>query len=177
MSKPKRKGRGTNVTKLIICEGISDKKFVERLKIVLHKRESGFSVKIDQAAGGGPKSAILHAINYYGDYNCKGVFIDSDLPIPVDAKRAAKNHDLLIFQSTPHCLEGFLLKLTGHPGEFINTASAKELFYKTYGLPDVVTQKWYDEHIDSLMLNKIIDNKAHCCRDIIVKLMDFFSNL
>ncbi|MDV0512477.1 hypothetical protein [Citrobacter portucalensis] len=177
MSKPKRKIRGTNKTKLIICEGISDKKFVERLKVVLHKRDCGFTVRVDQAAGGGPKSAILHAINYYGDYDFKSVFIDSDLPIPPEAKRAAINHRIDIFQSRPHCLEGLLLKMMGHNGEIMNTALAKELFYKKYDLANVVTQEWYDENIDVMLLDTIINDNKHCCCDVIKKLHGFFASV
>lgn len=174
MSRPLRKARGTIKTKLIICEGISDKKFIDRIKGIIHKRDCGFSVKIDQASGGGPKSAIIHTITYAGSFDKKCVFIDSDIPIPVDAVRAAKNHNLIIIQSIPHCLEGLLLKMTGYAGEIIDTNFAKETFYKQYELQNAVTQKWYDENINDALLEKIIEDDKHCCNKVISDLKNFF---
>ncbi|HBQ3007829.1 TPA: hypothetical protein L7V50_000149 [Klebsiella quasipneumoniae subsp. similipneumoniae] len=175
MSKPSRLQRKQIKTKLIICEGISDKKFIERFKFLTHSRDNGFTVKIDQSSGGGPKTAIIHAINYAGQFDQKCVFIDSDITIPKDAFAAAKRRGIQIIQSTPHCIEGFLLKLTGYNKEIHNTEHAKQIFYEKYSLPQVITQKWVDEYIDIVLIQLIINKDNHCCKQIITSLKKFFS--
>ena len=175
MSKSSRVLRKQIKTKLIICEGISDKKFIERIKLLTHNRDNGFTVKIDQSSGGGPKTAIIHAINYAGQFDRKCVFIDSDIAVPKDAFAAAKKRNILIIQSAPHCIEGFLLKLTGYNKEIHNTEDAKEVFYGKYNLPQIITQKWVDEYVDILLIEMIINKDNHCCREIISSLKKFFS--
>ncbi|HGG9115417.1 TPA: glycosyltransferase family A protein, partial [Enterobacter hormaechei subsp. xiangfangensis] len=88
MRKPKRMKRGVERTKLLMCEGITDKRFAECIKRLHSSRDAGFSVKLDEAGGGGPKSAILAAINHAGGFDKRVVFIDSDLVIPKDALAA-----------------------------------------------------------------------------------------
>lgn len=69
MTKPKRQKRGVERTKLLMCEGITDKRFADCLKRLLTTRKSGFSVRLDDAGGGGPKSAIMAAINHAGGFD------------------------------------------------------------------------------------------------------------
>ncbi|VGE60534.1 Uncharacterised protein [Klebsiella quasipneumoniae] len=175
MTKPIRKKKEINRTKLIMCEGVSDRAFIERLKILYHVRNCGFSVRLDDAGGGGPKSAILAAINSYGSFDKKYVFIDSDIPIPVDAKSAARNHGIIILQSTPWCLEGMLLKIMGHAGEIRDPQHAKDIMFKKYKLVNVVHQAWYDENISEKIVNEVISSKKHCCCDIISNVVNSLS--
>ncbi|MDX7438425.1 MULTISPECIES: hypothetical protein [Citrobacter freundii complex] len=53
MTKPKRAKRGVERTKLLMCEGITDKRFADCLKRLLTTRAAGFSVRLDDAGGGG----------------------------------------------------------------------------------------------------------------------------
>lgn len=92
MTKPRRVRRGVERTKLLMCEGITDKRFADCLKRLLTTRAAGFSVRLDDAGGGGPKSAIMAAINHAGGFDKRVVFIDSDLAIPNDALAAARNN-------------------------------------------------------------------------------------
>lgn len=174
MKKPSRKVKGASRTKLVICEGISDKKFMERIKELFHIRNCGFTVRLDEAAGGGPKSAIFAAINYQGDYDKKYVFIDSDLPIPQDALTAANRRNITIIQSTPFCIEGFLLKFTGHSGQVRDTQHAKNTLYRRDALPDVVTQAWYERFITQVSVDAILNQQAHCCYNVLNSSVSLF---
>lgn len=174
MSKPKRKTKELTKTKLMICEGISDKAFMERIKAVYHPRNCGFSIRLDEASGGGPKTAILAAINYYGSFDKKYVYIDSDLPIPRDALAAANSRGIVILQSIPWCLEGMLLKMTGHNGEIRSSQHAKDLLYGQYNLPNVVTHAWYEQNISEEVINKIISTNHHFCCKPLTELIDVF---
>lgn len=175
MSKPKKIKRGIGRTKLLMCEGVTDKRFAECLKKILMGRNSGFTVRLDEAGGGGPKSAILETINYAGEFDKRIVFIDSDLPIPKDALAAANNRNIKIIQSAPLCLEGFLMHLMGHHHVFVNSKEAKETFHRVYGLDGVVTERWYEENINSQLLQSIRSNHNHSCKQIVSELIDLFT--
>ncbi|EML9492538.1 glycosyltransferase family 2 protein [Enterobacter ludwigii] len=175
MRKPKRKIRGVERTKLLMCEGITDKRLAECVKRLHSSRDVGFSVKLDDAGGGGPKSAILAAINHAGGFDKRVVFIDSDLPIPKDALAAANNRNIKIIQSSPFCLEGFLMRLMGHKQHFINSDEAKECFHKRYDLDGVVTQEWYEKYITLQHINAVIGDAKHPCQHIMCDLRDVFT--
>lgn len=174
MSKPKRKTRELTKTKLVICEGISDKTFMERMKSVYHPRNCGFSVRLDEASGGGPKTAIMAAINYFGSFDKKYVYIDSDLAIPKDALTAAESRGIVILQSIPWCLEGMLLKITGYQGEIRNSQHAKDLLFGKYNLPNVVTHTWYESNISKAVINTVISTKHHDCSSHLVEIVNLF---
>ncbi|EAA1045464.1 hypothetical protein MBY25_000293 [Salmonella enterica] len=175
MTKPKRQKRGVERTKLLMCEGITDKRFADCLKRLLTTRKSGFSVRLDDAGGGGPKSAIMAAINHAGGFDKRVVFIDSDLQIPNDALNAARNRDIKIIQSFPLCLEGFLMRLMGHGQEFISSQDAKDSFHRIYNLRNVVTQEWYEEYITLQHINSVINDDRHVCQKVMIELRDVFT--
>ena len=174
MSRKARKVRGVQQTRLIMCEGITDKRFAERLKQIFNKRGNGVSVRIDEAGGGGPKSAIMAAINHAGQFDKKYVFIDSDLPIPADALAAARRKDMLINMSKPLCLEGFLLRLLGKACEINDSKHAKLIFNQTYGLVNGVSQAWYEEYITHEHLIVIMNDQDHECYNTICQLSSTF---
>lgn len=177
MSKPTRKTRMLRSTRLIICEGISDKKFVERIKTLYHPRNAGFSVKIDEAGGGGPKTAIQRAINYPGEFDRKYIYIDSDLAITATDRKAAERRNIKIIQSIPFCLEGLLLKITDFPREVTNSQHAKETLYDQYGLTTVVTEAWYEENITCQRLNTICANNNHFAAPVLTVLIAIFVDI
>ncbi|EPI2358642.1 hypothetical protein ACS5IQ_001372 [Klebsiella michiganensis] len=107
MTKPRRARRGVERTKLLMCEGVTDKRFADCLKRLLTTRAAGFSVRLDDAGGGGPKSAIMAAINHAGGFDKRVVFIDSDLAIPNDALAAARNRDIKSFNPHHYVWRGF----------------------------------------------------------------------
>jgi hypothetical protein len=174
MSKPKRSTRTAGKTKLLMCEGITDKRFAECLKQLLTTRTSGFSVRIDEAGGGGPKSAIMAAINHAGGFDRRVVFIDSDLPIPKDALSAARNNNIQIIQSTPFCLEGFLLRLMGYNSGILHSQDAKDTFLRQYNLKSVVTQDWYEQNITLTHISSVTSNVRHSCQPLMIELRDVF---
>ncbi|WP_160189612.1 hypothetical protein [Escherichia coli] len=175
MMKPRRVKRGVERTKLLMCEGITDKRFADCLKRLLTTRTAGFSVRLDDAGGGGPKSAIMAAINHAGSFDKRVVFIDSDLAIPTDALSAARNRDIQIIQSSPFCLEGFLMRLMGHNQQFVNSQEAKESFHRLYNLKNVVTQEWYEEYITLQHINSVLSDHTHVCREVLSDLCDVFT--
>lgn len=174
MSKPKRLKRNVGKTKLLVCEGVTDKRFAECLKQLLVTRETGFSIRIDEAGGGGPKSAILTAINHAGAFDKRIVFIDSDIPIPKDALAAAANHGIQIIQSTPFCLEGFLLRLMGYKNGILHPQDAKDTFLRLNGLEHVVTQGWYEKNITLAHIESVINSPKHCCQALMLELRNVF---
>ncbi|HFI5701782.1 TPA: hypothetical protein ACN7M6_001195 [Klebsiella michiganensis] len=175
MTKPRRARRGVERTKLLMCEGVTDKRFADSLKRLLTTRAAGFSVRLDDAGGGGPKSAIMAAINHAGGFDKRVVFIDSDLAIPNDALAAARNRDIKIIQSSPLCLEGFLMRLMGHNQQFINSQEAKDSFHRFYNLRNVVTQEWYEEYITLQRINSVIRDDRHICREVLNDLCNVFT--
>ncbi|ROU10034.1 glycosyltransferase family 2 protein [Kluyvera ascorbata] len=175
MSKPKRIKRNAGKTKLLMCEGLTDKRFAECLKQLLVTRTTGFSIRIDEAGGGGPKSAILAAINHAGAFDKRVVFIDSDIPIPKDALSAARNNGIQVVQSKPYCLEGFLLRLTGYSNGIMDSQDAKDSFLRLHGLENVVTQVWYDKNITIAHIESVIRNPKHSCQTLMSELRDVFT--
>lgn len=175
MKRAGRPKRTTEKTKLLICEGLTDKRFAERLKQIYKKRDSGFKIKIDDAGGGGPKSAIMTAITHAGGFDKKVVFIDSDLPITKEADAAAKRRGIPVIQSAPLCLEGMLLKIVGYKGEIRSSDEAKELFRIKYGI-FVITETWFNDYITFDVIELIKSNDNHPCYKVITSLVSEFEN-
>lgn len=175
MSKPKRLKRNVGKTKLLMCEGLTDKRFAECLKQLLVTRATEFSIRIDDAGGGGPKSAILAAINHAGGFDKRVVFIDSDIPIPKDAINAARNNGIQVIQSSPFCLEGFLLRLMGYNNGITNSQDAKDTFLRLHGLEHVVTQAWYENNITIAHIESVINDHRHSCQTIMTELRNVFT--
>lgn len=174
MSKKARKVRGTLVTKLVMCEGVTDKRFIERVKCIYHKRGNGITVRIDEAGGGGPKSAIMAAITHEGQFDRKYVFIDSDLPISKDALAAANRKGIIIIQSAPLCLEGLMLRILGNKSEIFNSPMAKDTLNGMFQLSNGITQLWYDTYINAELLTGVAEDEDHCSCNIVKSLLSIF---
>lgn len=165
MSKPIKKQRVVNnFTRLVICEGISDKKLMEKIKSIFLDRKGNLKVQIDEAGGGGPKGALNRAINFQGDFDEKYLFIDSDIPLTEEVLKVAKRRDIEIIQSVPVCLEGMLLKIKGFPKQINDAEQAKQEMQKTFGLQLVVTESWYNDHITREVCESIIADEKHCAK-------------
>lgn len=158
-----------------MCEGITDKRFAECLKQLLTTRTSGFTVRIDEAGGGGPKSAIMTAINHAGGFDKRVVYIDSDIPIPREALSAARNHKIQIIQSIPFCLEGLLLRLMGYNNGLVHSQDAKDTFLRMNNLENVVTQAWYEQNITLPLITAVLNNPVHPSQALMKELSDVFT--
>jgi len=174
MKKKPRKLRVANRTRLIICEGISDKKFLERVKRFTIQRDGGLRVSIDESGGGGPRGVLNRAINYPGQYDSKCIFLDSDINLSAEVRKICQRKSITIVQSTPFCLEGLLLKSKGYAREIRDSQHAKQEMRATYGLNLVITENWYNEHMSEIFFSSVIEDETNPASEIFLQIRRMF---
>lgn len=174
MTKPKRRTREINKTRLIVCEGVSDKKFLERVKSLIATRDGGLRVSIDSSGGGGPKGVLNTVLNTQGLYDTKYMLVDSDIPITQAIKKTCDKRDIKIVQSIPFCLEGMLLKASGFKQEIRSSKHAKEEMSKRYGLGITITEQWYEEYLTKEFLLSVIEDKTNPASDVFRSIRGMF---
>ncbi|MCG5514074.1 hypothetical protein [Ectothiorhodospira shaposhnikovii] len=72
---------------------------------------------VKAADGGGPGKIIDAVCRRYSPRDFDQVFIlmDEDVPISQNAYDKARKNNISVLSSTPYCLEGMLLDITGQP--------------------------------------------------------------
>ncbi len=103
-------------TVLLVCEGKTEKAFLQHLKSLYITRGSGVAVKIISAGGKGPEYIVAHAIrrSHRIASDRIRVLMDTDIPITAAVRSKAAQHDIQLIESNP-CLEGLLLKILDRP--------------------------------------------------------------
>ena len=101
-------------TLLIVGEGDAEIAFLSHLKTLYVPRGSGVRVTLRNAHGKGPGHVIDFAVRQARqfDFDSIAVLLDTDLPWPAAAIRAANALHLVLIASAP-CLDGLLLQLLG----------------------------------------------------------------
>jgi len=81
----RKKKRRLNHARLIVGEGLGEKKFLSYLKELYLSRDAGLSVKIKQAQGGDPSCILTYAIRQAkaADFDSVMVWMDTDVPWPL----------------------------------------------------------------------------------------------
>lgn len=74
--------RSANFTILFVCEGATEKAFLQHLKFLYVERHCGTSLKIKNAFGKGPENLVEVTIreNRNASYDRTIVFLDEDIP-------------------------------------------------------------------------------------------------
>ena len=99
-------------TVLLVCEGKTEKAFLQHLKSLYITRGSGVAVKIISAGGKGPEYIVDYAIkrSHRIASDRIRVLMDTDIPITAAVRSKAAQHNVQLVESSP-CLEGLLLKI------------------------------------------------------------------
>lgn len=110
--------KSTKKTILIVGEGETEKAFLQHIKELFIPRDADFVVKVECAAGGGPKGVLQKTIRLRSSraYDKCFVLVDSDRPFKSDSKleeRMRKKPRVEILKSTP-CIEGLFLAILQH---------------------------------------------------------------
>lgn len=153
-----KKNRQRKNTRIIVGEGISEQIFLLRLKHLFYKRGENYIVTVDQAGGGDPKSVLRFLEHYQGSFDNKYILIDSDRPVSATVSKSATAQGVKIIQSTPHCIEGMLLRTLNIKANVTNTAQAKACFYPHVCPGDVLTDTWCEKNITLGMVQARLDN-------------------
>ncbi|CAI1776425.1 Uncharacterised protein [Serratia entomophila] len=174
MSKKIRKLRVVNKTFLIVCEGVSDKRFLERIKRFTVQRDGGLRVTVDESGGGGPRGVLNRAINYPGQFDKKYMFIDSDIAITQEVAKIAQRKNIRIIQSRPFCLEGLLLKSKGFAREIRDSQHAKQEMRNIYDLDLGITERWYEEHLTQEFFLSAIEDERNPASEVFLEIRGMF---
>lgn len=146
---------------IIVGEGPHDKAFLSHMKDLYDNRSTGQKIKIETADGGSPEDIIRSAIkNKHITYDKRYVLMDSDIPLSEHNINYAKNHKIIIIQSSPICLEGMLLEILGQNPPSTNKKCKSMLHPLLSGEPTEKSsyiQKFTKTVLDSSPKSQIID--------------------
>ena len=103
-------------TVLFVCEGKTEKAFLQHLKSLYISRGCGVAVKIISAGGKGPEYIVDYAIRRSHRIASDRILVlmDTDIPITTAARNKAAQHNIQLVESRP-CLEGLLLRILDKP--------------------------------------------------------------
>ncbi|MNG76315.1 hypothetical protein D3C79_348390 [compost metagenome] len=174
MRKKIKRLRTVNKTILIVCEGVSDKKFLEKIKKFTVQRDGGLRVTIDESGGGGPKGVLNRAINYPGQFDNKFMLIDSDIALTQEVVKVSQRKNITIIQSKPFCLEGLLLKSKGFDREIRDSQHAKQEMKNAYGLELVITERWYEDNLTQEFFLSVIEDERNPASKIFLQIQSVF---
>lgn len=106
--------RKTLFTVLIVGEGETEKAFLEYLRELYVCRGCGTKTTIKNAHGKSPKHILDIAIrqNRNKDFDRTILFLDTDVPWPVDVIKKAANNRYIMIGNSP-CIEGLFLEILG----------------------------------------------------------------
>jgi|GEM_PF-803433 len=113
----RRKPRAARQALLVVGEGPTEKAFLTHLKALYDTRDSGFSIKVENAHGGSPECIIDRArkLGQMRAYDAILIVMDTDRPWPVARQRAKGfGRSKVFFVGTRPCIEGLLLSILGH---------------------------------------------------------------
>jgi ribosomal protein L31E len=166
-----RKLRREKKTILVVCEGPTDKTFLDYLKNLFMDKEK-ISIRVKESNGGGYKGVLrkLFKIIKNIEYNFYLIIVDSDRKkeekIISDIGKELKENEMdnekkEIILNIP-CLEGFLLKILEPKKEFSHLSSneCKNIFKKKLKienilLDDKICQKLFDKNVIKISEKKI----------------------
>jgi hypothetical protein len=108
---PRQQRHVSLTTLLIVGEGSDDKAFIDHVKSLFYRRQSGRKITVKAGDGGSPGNIITHASRAYRseDYNQRYLVLDADIPPTADDERNARAAGYQIILWRPQCLEGALL--------------------------------------------------------------------
>jgi hypothetical protein len=122
-------------TVLLVGEGPMEAAFLKYMKNLFVTRSSSVAVQVNNANGGSPETVILAARKLLRQraYGRCLVLMDTDVPWPPSLPSVIGNTKMTYLPAKP-VLEGFLLRILGHPGVTHATAVAacKRELYKQY---------------------------------------------
>jgi hypothetical protein len=132
MTRPPPIKRTVKVTLLIVCEGDAEVAFMRHVKMT-YEAGLGRAVTIKNANGKGARHVLEHAIRSMTaiPYDKVVVVVDNDTCWEDHDRRRARDHKILVVESTP-CFEATLLKIAGHPCAG-STRDLKKRFYDIIG--------------------------------------------
>lgn len=102
--------RPMHTTILVVCEGLTEKIFVEYIRGIYSEGKA--KVRVISADGKGPDNVIKHAMTIFKQdgYNHCCALLDLDLPWPPKLVKAAKAKKIVLIGSNP-CIEGLFLDI------------------------------------------------------------------
>ncbi len=137
----RKKPRVAKRALLMVGEGPTEKAFLTHLKALYETRDSGFSIKIENAHGGSPECIIDRArkLSQMRAYDAILLVMDTDRPWPGARQRGQGfGRSKVYFIGTRPCIEGLLLNILGHaafdPAQRTPTDCRRAL--RDYGLTD-----------------------------------------
>ncbi|WP_312586015.1 hypothetical protein [Atlantibacter sp.] len=172
----KGKLRSVRNTRIIVGEGMSEYMFLLRLKSLFYSRGNNYIVTVEQAGGGDPKSVLRFLEHYQGNFDKKFILIDSDRPVSVAVIKSAKRLGVQIIQSTPHCLEGMLLRTLNIKRGIIDTAAAKSFFYPNVCAGEALTDSWCEKNITKEMIQARLDDPENEYHHFFSQLIEIMTN-
>lgn len=113
----RRKPRAAKRALLVVGEGPTEKAFLANLKALYETRDSGFSIKVENAHGGSPECIIDRArkLGQMRAYDAILIVMDTDRPWPGVRQRSnGFGRSKVFFVGARPCIEGLLLSILCH---------------------------------------------------------------
>ncbi len=122
-------------TILAYGEGVTEKVFLDHIKVVYVKRNSGIAVKVSYGKGGTPECIMKKAIKLKESrgYDFGFVQIDADKKCSQKLEKEVELKSIEIIKSIP-CIEGLLLSIleSSFYKDSMNSKKCKHIFQKKY---------------------------------------------
>ncbi|KXJ60340.1 MAG: hypothetical protein AXW14_12785 [Alteromonas sp. Nap_26] len=156
MSSRKRKiVRQTSIPVLVFTEGLADKNFLQAFRSLLNCSRK-YSYNIVNGTGGAPYSIVRKASKHMESkgYEAGFVLMDTDKPWDDATMNAAQKANLVLIGSSPHCIEGMLLRWTDckQPN---SSSKCKAELENTYKAPyKYQTSRYFEDICKTLMGNR-----------------------
>ena len=158
-----RRKRKKIPTILIICEGESDKEFLQFLKDVWSNRYSGGVITLKTFHGGGIGHTIKKTQRNQIESSRVYLFFDK---FTIDKERSVRIPRTMHLIKSEPCLEALVCHILGARETFEgkNEKDCKRHFKSTYG-GGMVTREWLKQNITKEMLEKAIE-QIPCLKEI-----------
>lgn len=140
MWEKKKKSRRILKTILIYCEWDCEYIFLSCLKDIYHERWSGFILTVENGRGWSP-DILVKKVKESEGYHKKYIWLDTDRPEIERARVIASKSWIVLFENTPLCLEGEILRMLGRNIKWVSDYNSK--FAKLYPNEDLCEKKAY----------------------------------
>lgn len=151
-------------TLIFVGEGVAERVFLLHLRSFFF--DGSLAITVKSAGGKGPEHIIDDAIR---TWQCEGydycaVLLDTDIAWPNKIVKEANQRGVLLIGSSP-CIEGYLLKLLGHPVPVESRMCKSKL--DELGFGPTTDKKSFERHLSQDVISKHL--KGDCQDEVIYK--------
>lgn len=151
-------------TLIFVGEGVAERTFLLHLRSFFS--DGSLAITVKSAGGKGPEHIIDEAIRTWqcGGFDYCAALLDMDIPWPDKTVKKAAQKGVFLVGSSP-CIEGYILKLLGHPVPAESKMCKVKLDEAGFG--STTEKKSFERHITQEVISTHL--KDDCMDEVIYK--------